>query len=242
MSKRRTAQPPPFYEVEEQKALYVILRNGRPLMTPAGAPYKAPSRALAEAIAQEWRARQDGKVIPSAMPMTQMMATAFDVVERERAKEEGLILAYAQSDLLCHQAEGPSPLLERQRAVWNPFLDWATTRFGARLNTGCGVMPIAQPVEAVEALGAAIKKTDSLRLTGLKCAVDAAGSLILGLALMEGSKDAEAVWTASTLDATYQAERWGTDPVTQERHAGVLKELKECERWFGLLTLPPAPR
>ena len=51
----------------------------------------------------------------------------------------------------------------------------------------------------------------ALVLAGLSPVVTLTGSLILGLALVERATTADAVWTAATVDETWQAERWGQD-------------------------------
>ena len=48
-----------------------ILLDGRPLRTPAKRHLMAPSAALAEAIAEEWRG-QDDRIRPELMPLSRL--------------------------------------------------------------------------------------------------------------------------------------------------------------------------
>jgi chaperone required for assembly of F1-ATPase len=224
----------PVYEVAEHEGAFALHRDGRFLMTPAGKPYIVPTQKLARALVQEWRA-QGEKVIPTSMPLTQLAATAFDVVGKDRSKIIRGLVAYVGSDLLCHFAEEPEALTEKQRQLWQPVLDWCAARYGVRFVTGCGVMPLSQQPETAPTLAAVLEVMDDLHLSGLSSATDSSGSLLLGLALAEGFKNADEVFTASVLDTLHQAIRWGSDPVTEARHASILKDLSACEKWFALL-------
>ncbi len=233
MSKHKT-KTVPVYEVVAHDGAFALHRDGRFLMTPAGQPYIFPTQELALAIEQEWRA-QGEKIIPATMPLTQLAATAFDIVGKDRPKTLRGLVAYAGSDLLCHHAKEPEALAEKQRQIWMPYLDWCAKRYTVCFVTGCGVMPIKQQPETVPAVMAILEVMDDFFLAGVSCATDASGSLVLGLALAEAFKNAEEVFEASVLDTLHQAVRWGEDPVTQARHAALLKDLKACEQWFTLL-------
>lgn len=227
-------KPVPVFEVAEESGLFAVQRNGRYLMTPAGQPYLMPYEALARAVVEEWRA-QGEKIAPATMPMTQLCATTFDIVRQGRSKIVAGLLAYVDSELLCHRTESLGALSARQQETWQPYLDWCADRFGAAFETGCGVMPVRQKAAVAQALGAPIEALDDYRLAGLSCACDSAGSLVLGLALEEKYRGAADILFAAELDATHQAETWGEDPVTRGRLDSVRRDLEACERWFGLL-------
>ncbi len=232
MKTRREAKP--VFEVVAEKGGFAVYRNGRYLMSPAGAPYVTASRALAEAIAAEW----DGQgeiVVPSAMPMTQLAATSLDIVRKDRGRTRSGLLAYVDSELLCQRADRPDALVVRQEEVWRPFLTWCRERTGAVFEVGCGVMPARQKPEVSRVLGEVLDGMDDFRLAGVSVAADSAGSLVLGLALSEGAFTAAEVFKACELDVIHQTAAWGEDPVTKGRQASVRKDLEMCERWFWLL-------
>ena len=230
-SKEKTA---PVYDVAAQGTVFSVQRNGRSLMTPAGAALALPTQALAEAIADEWRAQGD-KIVPATMPMTQLAATALDIVRKDREKIVVGLLNYVGSELLCHRVETPASLCAKQAEIWQPYLDWCEQAFSVCFALGCGVMPITQKPETVAVLRKVIESYDDLHLAGLSSAVDSAGSLILGLALAQGTRAATDIFTACELDAAHQAITWGDDPVTQARHTALRQDLAACEKWFGLL-------
>jgi len=220
--------------VVREGALYALYRGEKALATPRGHPYALPTKALAEAVAGEWRAQKE-KIVPLTMPMTQLAATAIDIVGKDRERIVRQIVAYAATELLCHRADDPEDLVHRQQEDWQPLLDWYAVRFGALLREASGVMPVEQTAEAVTALHGAVAAMDDFVLAGLSAAVDASGSLVLGLALLEGERDADAVFKAAELDTRFQAVKWGVDPAMQARMDGVRREIEACERWFGLV-------
>lgn len=224
----------PVYDGVAAADGYAVQRDGMGINTPAGILLKLPTKALAEAIAGEWRA-QGEKLKPETMPCMQLAATALDIIAGKKNEIAASLAAYAESDLLCHRAEEPPELAEQQKKIWQPWLDWAAGRYGARLNAGHGVMPVAQPAASLQALRKVVAANDPFHLAGLQQAVGITGSLILGLALAEGQATAAELFEVSELDALYQMKKWGEDPVTVARHDGARRELEIAEKWFSLL-------
>jgi len=225
------------YAVENTDDAFILTRNGQPVKTPAGGAYRLPTRALAEAVAAEWRA-QGAKPQPATMPLTQLAATALDLLPQKREAIVNQLIAYATSELLCHRVEVPAALARQQQEVWQPYLDWCALRFDALLLVSKGVMPITQPPETLKALRQTLSGYADFPLSGLSAAVDACGSLVLGLALAERHQSAAFIFAAAELDASYQMDRWGQDPDIIARHASLRRELEACEQWFaGLVPL-----
>ena len=127
-----------FYKAVEtgkESGGFVVRLDGKPVKTPARALLALPTPKLADAIAEEWRAQSD-VLDPTTMPLTRFAYAAIDVAPTHRARLTEEILAYGKSDLLCYRAEAPAALIARQNEAWNPLLDWAAQRFGARLTDG----------------------------------------------------------------------------------------------------------
>ena len=76
-----------FYGAVERSMYspFEILLDGKAVKTPRGGTLSTGrSRALADAIADEWRA-QDGVIRPETMPLTKLMNTAIDGTSVNRA-------------------------------------------------------------------------------------------------------------------------------------------------------------
>lgn len=211
-----------------------IALDGKVVKTPARNPLSLPTRALAEAIAAEWNA-QEAKVKPDSMPLMQLASTAIDRVAPDRARIVAETAGYAATDLVCYRAEGPAELVARQAAAWDPLLDWLRERYDVALQQGTGVMAIPQSDQALAALSRVVAAQDDLRLTALGVITGAAGSLAMGLAVLEGRIGPEAAAEAAQLDELYQAERWGSDPEAERRRAAQKADLVAARRFLDLL-------
>ena len=213
---------------------FAVHLDNRPVRTPAKALLTLPTGALAEAIAVEWRA-QAQDIRPATMPLMQLASTTLDLTSRQRHSVIEQVAAYAGTDLVCYQVERPEELRAREAVVWQPLLDWVADHFGAVLETGRGLMPRPQPESARAALRAAVAACDDWRLTALQVATTGCGSLVVGLALVEGRLDAEAAFEASQLHESYQIERWGEDHEATKRRAALRIDIADTRRFVDLL-------
>lgn len=186
--------------------------DGKPVRTPGRVPLALPTAALAEAVADEWRA-VTGEIDPRTMPLTGLANAAIDRVAPDPATFAGGLARYAESDLLCYRADAPADLVARQVAAWDPLLDWARARYDVTVEVATGIIHRTQPAATLARFGDAIAARAPFALAALSPVVTIGGSLIAALALAERAASAETVWAAVTLDEDYQAERWGRDPL-----------------------------
>lgn len=194
-----------------------VLLDGKPVRTPARRPLAAPTRALAEMIAQEWEAQRE-LIDPAAMPLTRLANAIIDAVAEQRAAVAEEIVHYLGSDLLCYRADAPEALVARQAQAWDPLLAWARDALGARFVLAQGVMHVAQPREAIAAARAAIP-ADAWRLGALSSLVTLTGSALLVLALAQGAIEADAAWATAHVDEDWQMSQWGRDELALARRA-----------------------
>ncbi len=206
----------------------VVTLDGKPVRTPGRRPLALPTDALAEAVAEEWRAVGE-TIDPRTMPLTGLANAATDPIANDPAQFAARLAAYGESDLLCYRAEGPPLLVERQAAAWDPLLAWARARYDVTFAVTAGVMHVAQPDATIARLHEAVAAYDDFRLAGLSPVVTLTGSLVIGLALIEGEIDADAAWAAAGIDEDWSVEMWGED-----WQATQLRELKRKEFGVGV--------
>jgi chaperone required for assembly of F1-ATPase len=220
--------------VAAQQGGHGVMLDQRQLRTPAKLPFLAPTAALAEACAEEWRA-QSAQVKPETMPLTKLVNVAIDHTPRTRARIIESIAGYAATDLVCHRAEKPAELVARQAEAWDPLVRWAGENLGAPLNVVTGVIAAPQPDEAREGLAAAADAFDDFMLTGLARAVGMAGSGVIGLAFARGAMTPQSVWEAASLDDLWQLETWGEDFIARQRLDGLKAEFDLLGAYFAAL-------
>ena len=213
-----------------------VLLDGKPMRTPAKAVLVVPTRALAEAIASEWHAvPEKSDINASHLPLTRLAATGLDRVTTQRQRVVEDTSKYAGSDMLCYRAGGPETLVKRQQDLWQPLLDWAAERYGARLTVVEGLAFVSQPADAVARLGEAVAAHGDLALSALYNLTHISGSLIVALAVAEGRLSVEEAYAAAQLDELYQLERWGEDPTATKRHEGIRLDIGASARFLALL-------
>lgn len=226
-----------FYKdvsIKEVDGAWRVLLDGRTLKTQGKATVELPNRALAEAMAEEWRS-QGEEIDPANMFLTRLTFAAIDGARADRKRVADHALSFGRTDLLCYRAEDPDELVARQAAMWNPLLDWAEKQYGARLAVARGITFTEQPAEALDVLEKAVSRMDDFTMAALHMAATITGSLVLALALIERRLDAEKAFAAATLDETFQSEKWGLDAEAQTRLNRLSAELSAAERFIALL-------
>ena len=211
-----------------------IALDGKPVRTPGRVPLLLPTQALAEAVADEWRA-VDGEIDPRAMALTGLANAAIDRIAPDPAAFAAGLAAYAESDLLCYRADAPAELVARQAAAWDPLLDWARRTYDVDFVVTSGVMHRPQPPATIARLQAAVAGCDCFTLAALSPIVTISGSLVAALALAERGADPEAVWLASELDSDWQAENWGEDDLAAPARRARRRDYEAGVRMLELL-------
>lgn len=189
---------------------FAVHLDGRAIRTPAKAALLLPTLRMADAIVAEWEA-QEGVINPLTMPMTRSANAAIDKVGSQHGEVAELIAAYGDTDLLCYRAETPQELVNRQRAAWDPPLEWAAATLGARLAPRPGVVHVPQSPDALAALSARVQGMTPFQLAAFHDLVSLSGSLVLGFAAAQGWRDADDIWLRSRVDEQWQQEKWGAD-------------------------------
>lgn len=224
-----------FYKtvtVEQTPEGFRLLLDAKPVLTPAGKPLRLESRALAEAVAEEWRA-QGEEVQPGSMPLTRLVNSVLDGVRTARQEVIAAILRFGESDLLTYRAESPAELAQRQ-ARWDAVLDWVADRHGARLIVTAGISPIEQPPAALNALSRVVASRDDYAVAALHILASVTGSLVLGLAVLDEELSAADAFALSRLDEEFQAEKWGRDGAAQARAQRLAREMEQAVRLMRL--------
>lgn len=192
--------------------------DGRPVRTPARSLLMLPTVALAQAVADEWDTQGD-VIAPQTMQFTGLSNAAIDQVSPNHASFAAGVAAYGQSDLLCYRAEAPAELVARQAAAWGPLLDWAQLRYDVAFRVTQGIIHVSQPSETLHRLSAVVAVFDPFTLAGLSTLVALSGSLVCGLALVDGGYETDVIWRAAEIDEAWQVEQWGEDAEAAARSA-----------------------
>jgi chaperone required for assembly of F1-ATPase len=208
--------------------------DGRPLRTPARELLSMPTQRLAEAIAAEWNV-VDEQIDPRDMPLTGLANAAIDRVGPDKQAFAGGLAKYAEADLACYRAEGPSGLIERQAKLWDELLAWGRRRFDVDFRTTRGVLHVDQPPATVERLAHAVNALDPYRLAGLSPLVTIGGSLLAALGVLKEAFTPEQAWEAVSVDDRWQLEQWGSDEEAEVALANRQRDFLAAAQFLKLL-------
>ena len=222
--------------VKREAGGFAILLDGKPVRTPARAPLAVPTQALAEAIANEWRA-VDQDIDPRAMPLTGLANAAIDRVAPDKPAFAAGLARYAEADLTCYRAIGPRALVAVQEIAWDALLAWARRRYDIDFVTTQGVVHIAQPPATVEQLSHAVEALDAFHLAGLSPLVTIGGSLVAALALAERAITPVQAWDAVSIDERWQIEQWGADAEAEAAIENRRRDFLAAAQFLELLDL-----
>ncbi len=218
---------------------YAIALDGKPVKTPLKSPLKAPNEDIANAIVQEW-AGQGEQIIPDSMPLTQILSTHIDKVEKERAAMEKPLLKYLDTDLICYRAESPPELKQAQEEVWDEYLDWFKQKFGVKLETTTKLSALKQPRAAHDSVARYVDTLPDNRFTILQMVIPISGSVVLGLAFIEGAISAQELFKAIRVEESFKAEIYnedfyGQDPAQEAKDNAIQRDLEAAQTYLSLL-------
>lgn len=218
----KTPLPKRFYSavsVEEDAGAFAVRLDGKPVRTPGRAVLALPTAAAAQLVADEFDAQAE-VINPVSMPVLRLVNTAIDGVAADPQAVIEDVLRFAASDLLCYRADSPEGLVARQNAAWDPVIDWARTKLGARFNLAQGVIHVEQPREAIAAVGLHLnRRPEALRLAAIHGMTSLTGSALLALAVDAGEMSVEEAWAAGHVDEDWQIDHWGQDSEAVARRA-----------------------
>jgi len=213
---------------------FAVLLDGKAMKTPAGGSFQLPTRALAEAVAEEWR-QQGPKPRSATMGLTKLCNTSLDKVRPNRDTAIEQILAFGGTDLVCYRADSPAELVRRQALAWDPLLKWLHSHYGVALCTVSQIAFVLQGEDALAAFRAAISARDDFTVAALSAVAALTGSLTIALGFVDRYIDAAQALNAANVDDIYQEERWGKDEEMTAKTAAKQRELSAISRFLELL-------
>lgn len=215
------------------EGFYAVFLDGRAVKTPGKTDLMLKTQGLANAVAEEWRAQED-KIDPNTMPLTQIACTAIDRISANRSEIEEIIAKYAETDLVCYRAETPSDLVEMQTKHWQPLLDWFEQELGIHLISTTGLLPQQQNEDDLSKVLIRLQTLDDHELSVVSVVTQAAGSVVIALALKHGEISADQAVKASQVDEIHQSQLWGLDHEAEVRLKSLNADILAAETYLSL--------
>lgn len=229
-----------FYKLVSAKKAdegYAIQLDGKSVITPSGQKLVSPSKTLAEAIAKEW-ADQGDEIKPDAMPLTALLNTTIDRA-RERDSITKKLVKYLDTDLLCYRAQDAA-LIALEKEQWDPWLTWFDEHFEVSLDITSGLDALTQDEEAHKRVWNYIEGLDEYYFGVLQVVTALSGSIVMGLAFIEGAASPEQVFDVYWLEETHHARianeaEHGEDPIIAKKQAAMRVDLEAARRFLDAI-------
>jgi chaperone required for assembly of F1-ATPase len=215
--------------VEQADGGYRVTLDGRPIRTQGGAPQVVPARALAEAMADEWRA-QGEEIDPEAFVLRDVADFAIDHVAPDPAAAAARLLPFAETDTLCYRADPDEPLYRRQQDLWEPLVRQTEARHGVCFERVSGIVHRPQPAETLARLQATLQALDAFTLAAVETIARLTASLTIALLAIEPGADPDTLFAAANCEQDWQAELWGWDSLAEEHRGDRFKAFRQAIR------------
>lgn len=204
--------PKRFYDQVDLKQLanghFAVTVDQKPVRTPLGGTLAAPTKVFATAVAAEWDAQQ-GRLRPSSMPLTSLVATARDIVPENRERIQNGIIKFLHTDSVCIRPGHPSELVEAQDVAYGPVVRFVMDRWGMELNIVRGGLSAPQTEGVEEIMRNVVSRLDDYSLAAMEVATGCAKSLMIGVALLKGGVDVGCAIRAARCEEEWQSRVWG---------------------------------
>lgn len=194
---------------------FQILLDGRAIKTQSKGAQILPNAALAEAMADEWRA-QGEKIDLKSFILRDLADYAIDQIAPDREPTIAKLLAFAQTDTLCYFAEPDEALFERQQKVWEPLLAGFEAKHSISLTRISGIVHSAQSTQAIARFEEILQQQSDFALAAIQTTASIAASLVIGLETVNEGSNAKALFDAAHLEEDWQIELWGADELAQQ--------------------------
>jgi chaperone required for assembly of F1-ATPase len=216
---------------KDDMSIQVIIKDTFAI-TPTKKPFSVPTRALADAIDEEWKPGK--KFAPSAMPLTALAYTGIDRIAGQEAAIIEALMVYVDTDTLSYRSSSED-LMKRQKEDWVPVLNWASKTFGSLWQTVDGIEPAVQTPEMHAALQAYFESLSVMQLAALCVLASSYSSIVLAAAVLKKHLSAGDAYMLSRLEEEVQAARWGRDFEADQKTGRVKAEIEAAGRFLRLL-------
>ncbi|EJF80944.1 ATP12 chaperone protein [Bartonella doshiae] len=198
---------------------FSILLDECPVKTPAKRHFLVPTEVFAALVAEEFESQKE-VIDPAKMPMTRLVNTVIDgIVDDMQVVFEDL-LRFVACDMIFYRAQTPKELVQRQCELWDPLLDWAEEKLGARFYLTEGLMHVEQSRGAIQAVSNYLRRVESpYMLAALHTMTTLTGSALIALAVAARRINADHAWDIAHLDENWTMEQWGIDEEAMARRA-----------------------
>lgn len=163
--------------------------------------------------------------------MTADLKAALADIAANREEIIDKLVQFSQTDMLLFWGENKD-LMERQKLLWGPILQWASDSMELKLKTTSSLDVPEQEKKTGYKMRLFLKSlSDKELLAFFKAALDMR-SVLLAAALVKGRLTAEDAFHAAFIEELWQSENWGVVEEAEQKRNELKQELIEIEKFL----------
>ncbi len=161
------------------------------------------------------------------------MTTNFKAMVKDVAQHREEIIErmvnFSLTDTLLFRNPDAVELIEEERKVWDPIVEWAKEKMQAKFQT---TESLEVPVEnnaSLPRLQVFLESLSDKELVAFYEVSKITKSVLLAAAFVKGKVNADEAFRAAFLEEIWQADKWGHEALADKRRDEIKQELKDVE-------------
>ena len=165
------------------------------------------------------------------------MTTNFKAMLKDVAQNREEIIErmvnFSLTDTLLFRNPDAVELIEEERKVWDPIVDWAREKMAVDFKTSESLEVPVENNASLPRLQVFLESLSDKELVAFYEVSKITKSVLLAAAFVKGKVNAEDAFRAAFLEEIWQADKWGHDKQADERREIIKKELKDVENFLN---------
>ena len=165
------------------------------------------------------------------------MTTNFKAMLKDVAQNREEIIErmvnFSLTDTLLFRNPDAVELIEEERKVWDPIVDWAKEKMAVDFKTSESLEVPVENNASLPRLQVFLESLSDKELVAFYEVSKITKSVLLAAAFVKGKVNAEDSFRAAFLEEIWQADKWGHDKQADERREIIKKELKDVENFLN---------
>ena len=196
-------------DVVSTSGQYEVTLDSKKLKTPNGSVFCINSEPLALAVAHEWAAQKE-QIERSQMHLTALCNVCIDnPTQTTKYALVDNVLNFLETDTILFFSDEPEELLARQKAEWQPLIDWFNDRHNTDIKATESIAPPYLSSSTREAIRKHLLSYSMDAVQGFTFGIDSIKSLVLMCAVVDKKLTVEQAVDISRLELNFQTEKWG---------------------------------
>ena len=165
------------------------------------------------------------------------MTTDFKAMVKDVAQHREEIIErmvnFSLTDTLLFRNPDAVELIEEERKVWDPIVDWAKEKMAVDFKASESLEVPIENNASLPRLQVFLESLSDKELVAFYEVSKITKSVLLAAAFVRGKVNAEDAFRAAFLEEIWQADKWGHEAQADKRRDEIKQELKDVENFLN---------